>query len=89
MCCSYPWVVALKPIIPEEAVEAVRSLNPKIVIPTHYRTAAAGEACEIVGVDDFIALMSGTPVTQGDNFLSVSAGSLPSAMKVEVLSYAF
>ena len=75
---------------PEEAVEAVRSLNPKLVIPTHYRTSAAGEVCDIVGVDDFIALMSGTPVTQGDNYLSVDAGSLPSSgMRVEVLSYAF
>ena len=75
---------------PEEAVETVRSLNPKVVIPTHYRTAAAGEACDIVGVDDFIALMSDSPVTQGDNFLSVDASSLPSSgMRVEVLSYAF
>ena len=75
---------------PQEAVEAVRSLNPKVVIPTHYRTAAAGEACDIVGVDEFTALMSGTPVTRGDNFLSISAGSLPdSGMRVEVLSYAF
>ena len=75
---------------PQEAVEAVRSLNPKIVIPTHYRTAAASDTCEIVGVDEFTALMSGTPVTQGDNFLSVDAGSLPSSgMRVEVLSYAF
>ena len=75
---------------PEEAVEAVRSLNPKIVIPTHYLTAAASESCDIVGVKEFIALMSDTPVTAGDNFLSVSAGSLPSnGMRVEVLSYAF
>ncbi len=76
---------------PEEAVEAVRSLNPKIVIPTHYRTQAAdADTCDIVGVDDFIALMSGTPVTQGDNTLSISASSLPSdGMRIEVLSYAF
>ncbi|MGB3769342.1 MAG: MBL fold metallo-hydrolase [Phormidesmis sp.] len=79
-----------KAYTPEEAVEAVRSLNPKIVIPTHYRTAAAGEACDIVGVDSFVKLMSGTPITQGDNFLSISAGSLPSSgMRIEVLSYAF
>ncbi|NJM97855.1 MAG: MBL fold metallo-hydrolase [Phormidesmis sp. RL_2_1] len=76
---------------PEEAVAAVRDLNPKIVIPTHYRTQAAdAEACDIVGVDQFIALMSGTPVTQGDNTLSVSASSFPSSgMRIEVLSYAF
>ncbi|MEL6490379.1 MAG: MBL fold metallo-hydrolase [Cyanobacteria bacterium J06634_6] len=79
-----------KAYTPEEAVEAVQSLNPKLVIPTHYRTQAAdADTCDIVGVDEFIALMSGTPVTQGDNTLTVSAGSLPASMRIEVLSYAF
>lgn len=80
-----------KAYTPEEAVEAVRSLNPKIVIPTHYRTQAAdAETCDIVGVDSFTTLMSSTPITQGDNTLSVSASSLPSeGMRIEVLSYAF
>lgn len=80
-----------KAYTPEEAVEAVRSLNPKVVIPTHYRTQAAdADTCDIVGVDQFIALMAGTPVTQGDNTLTVGAGSLPSnGMRIEVLSYAF
>lgn len=80
-----------KAYTPEEAVEAVRSLNPKIVIPTHYRTRAADAvACDIVGVSEFLALMSGTPVTQGDNTLSLSPSSLPSSgLRIEVLSYAF
>ncbi len=75
----------------QEAVDTIKSLNPKIVIPTHYRTKAADAgSCDLVGVSDFISLMSGTPVTQGDNTLSVSASSLPSSgMRVEVLSYAF
>ncbi len=80
-----------KAYTPEEAVEAVRSLAPKIVIPTHYRTQAAdADVCDIVGVDSFTALMSGTPVTQGDNTLSISADSVSSdSMRIEVLSYAF
>lgn len=80
-----------KAYTPQEAVEAVKSLNPKVVIPTHYRTQAAdADSCELVGVGDFIALMTGVPVTQGDNTLSLSAGSLPSSgMRLEVLSYAF
>lgn len=80
-----------KAYAPEEAIAAVRSLNPKIVVPTHYRTRAAdASACEIVGVSEFLALMAGTPVTQGDDTLSVSASSLSSSeMRVEVLSYAF
>ena len=79
-----------KAYTPEEAVEAVRSLNPKIIIPTYYRTAAANAACEIVGATDFLKLMAGTPNTVGDSFLSVSPESLPSSgMRIEVLSYAF
>ena len=68
----------------------MRSLNPKIVIPTHYRTQAAdAEACDLVGVEDFLAQMSGTPVTQGDNTLTVGTGDLGGAMRIEVLGYAF
>ncbi|MEM6867073.1 MAG: MBL fold metallo-hydrolase [Cyanobacteria bacterium P01_C01_bin.121] len=79
-----------KAYTPEEAVEAVRSLNPRIVIPTHYRTQAADpDTCDIVGVDEFITLMAGTPVTQGDNTFSIGASNLPESMRIEVLSYAF
>ena len=76
---------------PEEAVAAVESLNPKIVIPTHYRTQAAdADNCDIVGVEDFIALMPDTPITRGDNTFSISASALPSSsMRIEVMSYAF
>ncbi len=80
-----------KAYTPEEAVAAVRSLNPKIIIPTHYRTQAAdADACDIVGVEDFIALMPEVPVTRGDNTFSISPSALPSSdMRIEVLSYAF
>ena len=75
---------------PEEAVEAVQTLNPKVIIPMHYRTQAASDVCDLGGVDEFISLMSDTPVTQGDSILTLSAGSLPSSgMQIEVLSYAF
>ncbi|MEM8501795.1 MAG: MBL fold metallo-hydrolase [Cyanobacteria bacterium P01_D01_bin.1] len=75
---------------PEEAVAAVDSLNPKIIIPTHYRTQAADDACDLVGVEDFIALMSDVPVTRGDNTFSITPSALPSSgMRIEVLSYAF
>ncbi len=76
---------------PEEAVAAVESLNPKIIIPTHYRTQAAdADSCDIVGVEDFIALMPDTPVTRGDDTFSISASALPSSgMRIEVMSYAF
>jgi L-ascorbate metabolism protein UlaG (beta-lactamase superfamily) len=80
-----------KAYTPQEAADAVKALNPKVVIPTHYRTQAAdADSCELVGVSDFVALMSGTPVTQGDNTLALNASGLPSSgMRIEVLSYAF
>lgn len=75
---------------PEEAVEAVQTLNPKIVIPMHFRTQAASDSCDLGGVDDFISLMTDVAVTQGDNTLTVDASSFPSSgMRIEVLSYAF
>lgn len=41
----------------EEALEAVKTLRPKIVIPTQYLTEAAKEGeCELSTVDDFIQL---------------------------------
>ena len=75
---------------PEEAVAAINALTPKVIVPTHYRTQAASDSCELGGVNEFIALMSGTPVTQGDSMLTLEAASLPSSgMRIEVLSYAF
>jgi L-ascorbate metabolism protein UlaG (beta-lactamase superfamily) len=42
---------------PEEALIAVQSLKPKVVIPTQYFTKAADpNACEMVSVDKFLAL---------------------------------
>ena len=77
---------------PQEAAEAVRTLNPKMVIPTHYRTQAADpEACDIVALDEFLALMEGLQISrlQGDG-LSVQSTDLKGNVPlVRVLSYKF
>lgn len=80
-----------KAYTPQEAVEAVRSLNPKLIIPTHYRTQAAdGDACDIVAVDEFLTLMQGTSVNRTTGTLSVSPSGLPSdGMSIAVLNYPF
>lgn len=80
-----------KAYTPEEAIAAINALNPKLIIPTHYRTQAAdASSCDLGGVNEFLSLMSATPTTQGDNVLTVEAGNLPgSGMRIEVLSYAF
>ncbi len=75
---------------PEEAKQAIQVLNPKLIIPTHYRTKAASTACESVGVDQFLSLMSGTPVRRSGATISLRSADLPKeGMAIQVLSYPF
>jgi L-ascorbate metabolism protein UlaG (beta-lactamase superfamily) len=81
-----------KAFTPEAARNAIQTLNPRLIIPTHYRTQAADEAtCDILPIDDFLTLMSGTPIEQvGSDTITLSAASLPeSGSVIQVLSYAF
>ncbi len=79
-----------KAYTPEEAKQAISVLNPKLVIPTQYRTQAAKDQCDLVGVDDFLKLMSGTPVRKGGDALSIQKADLPkTGMAIQVLSYRF
>lgn len=78
-----------KAFTPEEAQAAVQLLNPKIVIPTQYRTAAADAAtCDILPVDNFLALMVGVPVQQVGSSISLAPGDLPGSTQIRVMSYA-
>ena len=76
----------------DEAVEAIRQLNPRIVIPTHYRTQAANEECDIEGVQPFLDLLQATPTRQanGDS-VTLSTASLPGGdgMIIQLLTYPF
>lgn len=75
----------------QEAKEAVSVLNPKLVIPTHYRTQAADpNSCGITPVDDFLTLMDGVNVrrSNGDT-VSISTGNLRENTEIQVLSYQF
>ncbi|NMF86149.1 MBL fold metallo-hydrolase [Nodosilinea sp. P-1105] len=73
----------------EEAVQAVQVLRPKIAIPTHYLTTVASDSCELDPVDEFLALMPGTPVTRASaGSLSVRSSDLPSeGMRIQVYQY--
>mgnify|MGYP002475314135 CR=1 FL=1 len=64
---------------PEEAKAAINRLNPRIVIPTHYRTRAADDdTCDIQPLDDFLAIMEGTPIRQqADNRIVLTPNDLP------------
>lgn len=77
---------------PQEAKQAVNVLNPKVVIPTHFRTQAAdGSACEIVAVDDFLGLMDGMKVRRvNTDTITINSADLPqNGPVIEVLSYKF
>lgn len=81
-----------KAFTPEEAKTAIQTLNPKLVIPTQYRTEAADPAaCDILPIDNFLALMQGVPVDRlSSDAITVTAADLPtSGYKVDVLSYRF
>ncbi|MDB9525569.1 MBL fold metallo-hydrolase [Oscillatoria sp. CS-180] len=75
----------------EEAIAAIRALNPRIVIPTHYLTSAADpETCDIEGLQPFMELMQNTPTRQADgNSVTLSTDNLPGGdgMIVQLLTY--
>ncbi|MBF2025506.1 MAG: MBL fold metallo-hydrolase [Oscillatoriales cyanobacterium C42_A2020_001] len=79
-----------KAYTPENAKAAIEVLNPKIVIPTHYRTRAAKGTCDLVPVDNFLSLMSGVPIRRVGNTIALGPGSLPkSGTVIQVMSYPF
>lgn len=73
---------------PAEAKQAIQVLNPKLIVPMHYRTKAATKECESVGIDQFLSLMSGTPVRRGNSMISVRSADLPKeGAAIQVLGY--
>lgn len=75
-----------KAYTPAEAVQAIQTLKPKIVIPTHYRTAAANDTCTLQPLDTFLSLMQGTPITRAPSgSLSIRPSDLPAeGMRIQV-----
>jgi L-ascorbate metabolism protein UlaG (beta-lactamase superfamily) len=74
----------------QEAKQAIEVLNPKLVIPTHYRTQAADAACDISPLDEFLTLMQGITVRRSNSdAISISSGKLPENSVIQVLSYKF
>ena len=81
-----------KAYTPQEAIAAIEALNPKVIIPTHYRTAAADtNTCDITPVDDFLNLLSGTSITRHTtDTVSIGVADLPaSGASVRVFNYSF
>lgn len=73
---------------PEEAKRAIESLQPKIVIPSQYRTSAAGQQCDIEALDPFLNLMSGYDIKTLSGSMTVRPDNLPpKGTLVRVLNY--
>ncbi len=76
----------------EEAKAAIALLNPKVVIPTQYRTAAAdANLCDLTGVDRFLSVMGDTPVEEIDgDTIALQGNQLPeNGPVIKVLKYSF
>lgn len=74
----------------QEAQQVTGLLNPKLVIPTHYRTQAANDVCDISPVDEFLSLMAGRTVSRSNNdIITISANNLPQKSEIRVLTYRF
>lgn len=75
---------------PEDALQAMDVLRPRILIPTQYLTAAADKnGCDLVGVERFLELAKDKNVQQlKSNQLRVSPQNLPkTGTLIRVLSY--
>ena len=80
----------IKAFNPQEAIQAVKVLNPRMVIPTHYRTSAANkENCDLAPVDEFLALAADLEVAKvGSDRFTVKKSYLKSDRTlVRVLDY--
>jgi L-ascorbate metabolism protein UlaG (beta-lactamase superfamily) len=63
---------------PEAAKQAVSDLNPRIVIPTLFRTKAADETCTLVGMEDFVkSFPAGDVQIYGSDQASFVASNIP------------
>ncbi|HHP7230016.1 MAG TPA: MBL fold metallo-hydrolase [Xenococcaceae cyanobacterium] len=75
---------------PQEAKQAIDVLNPRVVIPTQYLTDAADKAaCDLVVVDEFLALATDMEIKRlNTNSIAIKPSDLPTdGTVVRVLSY--
>lgn len=81
-----------KSYTPQEAKAAIASLNPRLVIPTHYKTPAADTAnCDLVPVDNFLEVMTNATIeTINSDTLTLSRGQLSDdRLTIGVMTYNF
>lgn len=80
----------MKAYTPQEAEQAVKVLNPKMVIPTHYRTSASNkENCDLAPVEEFLSLVPDLEVSKvgSDRFTVKKSYLKDDETLVRVLDY--
>lgn len=80
----------VKAFNPQEARQAVKVLNPKMVIPTHYRTEASNkENCDLAPVEEFLSLVEDLEVARvgSDRFTVKKSYLTKDTTLVRVLDY--
>lgn len=77
-----------KAYTPENAKAAIEVLNPRMIVPMHYLTrAAAKDKCDLVPVEQFLTLMSGTPIRRVGSTIAIRSADLPrSGMVIQVMN---
>jgi len=68
---------------PQEAKAAVEAINPKVIIPTHFRTAKSSDRCELGPRSEFTALFPEGAVRRvAGTTLELRANALPTTPQV-------
>lgn len=65
---------------PEQALEAIALLKPKVIIPTHYKTAAADDTCLLHPLEHFVNLVDREAMAIANlntNSIQLSPANLP------------
>lgn len=80
-----------KAYTPTEAAAVIASLNPRLVIPTHYKTLAADvNNCDLVPVDNFLDVMNNATITHfNSDTLTLTRSQLDDGLTIGVMSYNF
>lgn len=78
----------MKAYTPDLAKEALETLQPKLVIPSHYLTTAADEtSCDLVEIGQFTQLLDPRSVQNIDsNTITITSNSLPQEMTVKIMN---
>ncbi len=79
----------LKGYQPQQAINIIKELRPKIVFPTHYKTSAANDNCPLSSVEEFLTLAEENDISYqriNSNSLGITPNNLPQSTVIRVLN---